>query len=117
MDQPGPDQDGIRPPPPDQPPVPPLNTEVTMPIKCLSNFWRSLDLPLINCEVELGLNWSKYCVLIGEDNNIIGASFIITSTKLYVPVVTLSIDDNIKFLKNIKQGFKRTISWKNVDLK
>ena len=50
-------------------------------------------------------------MLIEEDDHIIGVSFIITSTKLYVRVVTLSINDNIKFLENIKQGFKTTISW------
>ena len=44
--------------------------------------------------------------------------FQIYNAKLYVPVVTLSVNNNIKFLKNIKQGFKRTISWKkNIDLK
>ena len=46
-----------------------------------------------------------------------GATFQINNAKLYVPVATLSINDNIKFLENIKQGFKRTISWKNIDLK
>ena len=83
----------------------------TISLKYLSIFWRSLDLPLINCEVELDLKWLKNCVLIEEDDHIMGVSFIITSTKLYVPVVTLSINDNIKFLENMKQGFKRTISW------
>ena len=68
-------------------------------------------MPLINCEIELDLKWTKGCVLIEEDNHLTGASFTITSTKLYVPVVTLSINDNIKFLENIKQEFKRTISW------
>ena len=70
--------------------------------------WRSLDLPLINCEIELHLKWTRNCVLIEKDDSI--TKLTITSTKLYVPVVTLSINDNIKFLENIKQGFKRTIS-------
>ena len=48
--------------------------------------------------------------MIEDDDHIIGTSFIITSTKLYVPVVTLSMIDNIEFLENIKQGFERTIS-------
>ena len=48
-----------------------------------------------------------------DNNHIIVVSFIITSTKLYIPVFTLSINGNIKFLENIKQGFKRTISWNN----
>ena len=68
-------------------------------------------MPLIKCEVELDLKWSKNCVLIEDDDNITGVGFIITSTKLYVPVVTWSININIKFLENIKWGFKGTISW------
>ena len=93
-----------------RPPGPTLNVEVTIPLKYLSNFWRSLDLPLINCEIELDLSWTKDCVLIEQNDNITGVNFVITSTKLYVPVVTLSINDNIKFLENINQAFKRTIS-------
>ena len=109
--QPEPNAEGNQIPRSNQPPIPHLNTKVTIPLKYLSNNWRSLDLPLINCEVELDLKWSRNCVLIEDNDHIIGISFIITSTKLYVPVFTLSINDNIKFLENIKQGFKRTISW------
>ena len=65
---------------------------------------------LINCEIELDLSWTKECVLIEQNNNITGVNFVITSTKLYVPVVTFSIIDNIEFLENMQQGFKRTIS-------
>ena len=109
--QPCPDQDGNQPPRPGQPPIPCLNKEVTLPIKYLSNFWRSLDLALINCEVELDLKWSRNCVLIEEDDHIKGVGFTITSTRLYVPVIIFSINNNIKFLENIMQGFKRTIYW------
>ena len=57
------------------------------------------------------------CVLIEEDDHIIGVSFIITSTKLYVPVVTLSISDSIKFLENIKQeNIKEQFLGTNIDL-
>ena len=94
-----------------RPPAPTLNVEVTIPLKYFSNFWRSLDLPLINCEIELDLSWTKDCVLIKQNNNITGLNLLITSTKLYVPVATLPIDDNVKFLENIKQAFKRKISW------
>ena len=66
---------------PYQPPIPPLNTEVTIPLKYLNNFWRSPDLPLINCEIELYLEWSRNCVLIEENDDIIGVSFLIISTK------------------------------------
>ena len=73
---------------------------------------------LINCEVELDLNWSKNCIFIEHHNNITNVGFTINSTKLYVPVVTLSMNDNIKFLENVTLGFKRTISLnKYVDLK
>ena len=68
-------------------------------------------MPLINCEIELGLSWAKDYILIQHHDNIAGVNFVITSTKLYFPVVTLSINDNIKFLENIKQAFNRTISW------
>ena len=74
-------------------------TEVVIPLKHLSNFWRSLNIPLINCEVELILTWSKNCVLADmtvdadADPAIVapsGATFKITDTKLYVPIVILS---------------------------
>ena len=93
-----------------QPPVPSLNLELAIALKYLSIFWISLDLPLVNCEVELDLLSIKNCVLIEHHNNIIEMDFMITSTKLYVPVVTLSINDNIKFSEHLKQGFKRAIS-------
>ena len=109
--QPDPDRDGNQPSRPYQQSVPPLNTEATIPLKYLSNFWRSLDLALINCKLELDLKWSRNCVLIEDYGPIIGIIFIITITKLYVPLVTSSINDNVKFLENIKQGFKRTTSW------
>ena len=65
--------------------------EIMVPIKYLSNFWRTLKMPLINCEVNLLLTWSSTCVI----TNFTGAvSFAITDTKLYVPVVTLLIMKN-----------------------
>ena len=67
-------------------------------------------LPLINCELQLDLPWTKDCVLIEHHIKVAGANFLINSTKLYVPVITFSINDNIKFLESIKPGFKRTIS-------
>ena len=57
--QPQPNPDGSQPPRPAQPLIPPLNTVVTIPLKYLKNFWRSLDLLLINCEAELDLKWSR----------------------------------------------------------
>ena len=104
--------DGSQPPRssgPSQPPQPIVNVEITNPLKCFSNFWRSLDLPLINCELELDLSWIKDCVLL-KHNYLTGVNFMINSTKVYVPVVTLSINNSIRFLENIKQEFKETIS-------
>ena len=65
-------------------------------------------MPLINCEVNLILTWSKDCAI----TNFTGeGTFAITETKLYVPVVTLSTKDNEKLLQQLKSGFKKTISW------
>ena len=101
-----------------------IETEVAIPLKYLSNFWRSLNIPLINCEVELILTWSKNCVLVdmterdaGNNNDppaVVAPTeleFKITYTTLYVPVVTLSKENEIKLLEQLKTGFKRTIKW------
>ena len=90
------------------------NVEIMVPLKSLSNFWRTLEMPtleMINCEVNLILTWSSTCVLIatGVQNQV--ARFAITDTKLYVPVVTLSTQENTKFLQQLKSGFKRVINW------
>ena len=66
---------------------------------------------LINCEVELILTWSENCVIISTNVANQNPTFTITETTLYVPVVTLSIQDNAKLLPQLKSGFKRTISW------
>ena len=80
--RPDPDQQGNQDP---QSPIPPLNTEVVVPLTYLSNFWRYLDFPLINCEIELELKWTRNCVLIEEYDNITGISFTIATTmdKIY----------------------------------
>ena len=65
---------------------------------------------MISCEIELDLSWTKCYVLTEQNNNIAGVNFVVTNTKLYASVVTLSIDDNTKLLKTIKQRFGRTIS-------
>ena len=68
-------------------------------------------MPLINCEVELILNWSKNCVIISTKVAIQNPTFTITETNRYVPVVTLSTQDNATLSPQLKSGFKRTISW------
>ena len=87
------------------------NVEIMVPLKYLSNFWRTLEMPLINCEVNLILTWSSTCVLIATSIPNQNATFAITDTKLYVPVVTLSTQENTKFFQQLKSGFKRVINW------
>ena len=69
--------------------------KIAVPLKYLSNFWRSLEIPLINCKVELSLKWYERCLLTAPTS----ATFRITDAKLYVPIVTLSIEDNSKLSK------------------
>ena len=69
------------------------DVEIMVPLKYLSNFWRNLEIPLINCEVNLILTWSSTCVLIASNVQNQNATFAITDTKLYVPVVTLSTQE------------------------
>ena len=111
-----------------------LDAEVVVTLKYFSNLSRSLDLPLINCETvkwKIDLSWSKECIIseisvtpaiagnpranipvkAREARQITGGTFQIYNAKLYVPVVSFSINDNMKFLENIKQGIKITISW------
>ena len=87
------------------------DVEIMVSLKYLSNFWRTLEMPLINCEVTLILTWSSTCVLVATGVQNQNATFAITDTKLYVPVVTLSTQENTKFLQQLKSGFKRVINW------
>ena len=100
--------------------------EIVVPLKHLSSFCRTLDMPLINCEINLILTWSENCVLtskatrdavpaqggnpaVSRIDDPTSATFKITDTKLYVPVVTLSTKDDNNFLEQLTSGFKRTI--------
>ena len=74
----------------------------------LSNIWRALEMLMINYEVNLILKWPSTCVI---TNSTGAGTFAITNTKLYIPVVTLSSQDNPKLLQQLKPGFKRTIIW------
>ena len=87
------------------------NVEIMVRLAYLSVFWRSLELPLINCEVNLILTWYVNCVTVSTNVTNQNAAFAITNTKLYVPVVTLSTQDNAKLLQQLKSGFKRVINW------
>ena len=84
------------------------DVEIMVPLKYLSNFWRILEMPLINCEVNLILTWLSACVI---TNSTGAGTFKITDTKLCVPVVTLSTQDNSKLIQQLKFGFKRVINW------
>ena len=77
------------------------NIEIKVPLKYLSNFWRTLEMPLVNCEISLLLTWSASCVIVFTDVANQNGTFAITDTKLYVPVVTLSQEDNAKIIRTI----------------
>ena len=84
------------------------SVKVVVPLKYLSNFFRSLEMPLINCKIKLNLTWEKECVLSTDAGD---AVFIINDTKMYVPVVTLSKEDNKGFIEQQNKGFQRSIHW------
>ena len=79
-----------------------------VPLKCLSNFCKTLEMPLINCEINLDLNWSKNYIVVVTNmaNQVIKFSTI--DSKLYLPVVTLLTQDNVKLFEQLNSGFKRT---------
>ena len=101
--------------------------EIAVPLKYLSKFWKTLYIPLINCEVSLALSWSANYVITSLEKRLVtaaqgdnpavyddsptNATFKITGCKLYVPVVTLSAENDKKLLEQLKTGFKRTIKW------
>ena len=82
--------------------------KIAVPLKYLSNFWRSLEMLLINCKVELSLEWYESCILSSAGN---AATFAKTDTKLYVRIVTLKTEDKIKLSKVLNEGFKRLVYW------
>ena len=97
--------------------------ELAISLKYLGNFWSALNIPLISCEVSLELKWNKNCIITSLQQRQVdagppalngtttGATLAINDCKLYIPVVTLSKDDEIKLLTNLKSGFTREIIW------
>ena len=101
--------------------------EIAVPLKQLRNFWKTLDIPLINCEASLSLSWSANCVITSLEKRSVAAAqgdnpavyddsptnavFKITDCKLHVPVATLSAEDDNKLLEQLKTGFQRKIKW------
>ena len=87
------------------------HVEKVVELKHLSNFWKTLTIPLNCCEINLILTWSADCFMIANAIESHVWTFSITDTKIYVPVVTLSTQDNISVLDQLKSGFKKTINW------
>ena len=97
--------------------------KVAVPLKHLGNFWNSLNIPLVNCEVSLNLSWSETCVITSMEKRILVASqpnggdspesvtYKIKDCKLYVPVVALSAENDNELLQQLKTGFKRAMKW------
>ena len=88
-----------------------------VPVKYLSNLCRNLEKPLANCEINLDTKWSKNCVIVATNAAGQATTFSITDTKLNVPVVTFSTQDNAKLFEQLKCGFKRTVNWDKYQLK
>ena len=81
--------------------------EIAVPLKHLSEFWRTIGITLINCEINLILTWASICVITSLTGE---GALAITDTKRYVPTVNLSTQDNAKLLEHLKAGFKREIN-------
>ena len=84
------------------------SVKFVVPLKYLSNFFRALEMPLINCKIKLNLTWKKECALSSDAGNVV---FIINDTKMYVSVVTLLKEDNKDFIEQQNKGFQRSIYW------
>ena len=88
--------------------------KIVVPLKYLSNFWRSLEMPLINCKVYLKLNWIEDCILSSAGDT---AKFAITDTKLHVPIASLSTKESANLANQLNEGFKRFVYWNSYETK
>ena len=84
------------------------NVKIAVPLKYLSSFWRSLEMSIVNCKVEISSKCTENCIL---SNSGTAVTFKITDAKLYIPVLTLKTEDNTKLSKSLSEGFKRPIYW------
>ena len=94
------------------------NVELVVPLKYISNFFRSLEMSLINCKIHLELEWDPNCLLCSDDaagNN--DVTFEITDTKLHVPIVPLSTKDTTHLTDLLSEGFKRSAFWHKYKIK
>ena len=92
------------------------NATIAVPLKYLSNFWRPLEIALINCKIGLKLKWPQYCAFsaAGVDNNNPNSNdiiFTIKDTKLCVPIVALSGKDSQKLSNFFSIGFEGSFHW------
>ena len=85
-----------------------------VPLKYLNDFWRTLEMPLINCKINFQLKCSEKCILVACTATNRVPEFKITDAKLYVPVVTLPTQDSEKLFKQLEFVFKRTINLINL---
>ena len=90
------------------------DAKIVFQLKYLSNFWRSLEMPLINCKVYLELNWIENCILSTDGDT---AKCAITDTKLHVPTVTLSTKDIANLAKQLNERFERSVFWNSYEIK
>ena len=88
-----------------------------VPLKYLSTFWRTIEMPLIKFEISVMLTLSRNCFLVAGAAANHNPTFTITDTKRYVSVVTLSTQDNVKLLKQSESGFKKIINWNKYQCK
>ena len=88
------------------------DAKIVVPLTYLSNFWRSLEMPLIICKVYLELNWVENCILSSAGDS---AKFEIIDAKLHVPIVTLSTKDKANLTKQLSEGFKRSVYWNSYE--
>ena len=88
--------------------------KIVVPLKYLSNFWRSLEMPLINGKVCLKLNWIEDCILSSAGDT---AKFTVTDTKLHVSIVTLSTKNSTNLAKQLNHEFNRSVYWNSYETK
>ena len=88
--------------------------KLVVPLNYFNNFWRSIEMPLINCKVYLELNWIEDCILSSDGYS---AKFAIKDAKLHVSIITLSTKDSEKLAKQLNEGSKRSVYWNSYETK
>ena len=84
---------------------------MVVPLKYLNSFWRTFKILLIYYEINIFLTWSVNCIIVTETVGNQITTFAITETKIFIPVVTLSAQDNARLLQQIETGLKRKNNW------